>query len=100
MIGCRLYTEETHKRRWPHVPLTITRCGADEHICACGGLLKECDKEPHVCPRGVWQGPEVLCRVVMEVRDCKCDIDFCDLSKEEQKSIDYSGKKELTTCVR
>ena len=96
-MGCALFTTERHNVRWPkETPVIITRCRIDDHICGCGGDLKNCDKELAACPHGVWQGPEVFCKheSVMEIRECKCDMDFCDLPVHEQAKIDYKFKKE------
>lgn len=102
MSGCRFYRETFYftaeSGRHFGRKITIARCSADEHETTCGGGPKDCDKEPHVCMYGVWQGCEVFCRHSKEVRECKCDIDFCDLSASEQSKIDWSFKKE-GVCV-
>jgi len=75
--------------------MRISRCLADGHVCGCEGDFKDCDKEPRPCPHVIMQGPEPFCREpqVREVRDCKGDIDFCDLVDSEQKRIDYATRR-------
>lgn len=68
------------------------RCYADLHECYCGGDRTYCDKDPSVCPFGVWQGPEVYCKQSGEIEECVCDRDFCELSDAQQMKIDW--KKE------
>ena len=89
MASCRLYTYETHRRGGFGERIQITRCLIDSHVCGCVGEIKDCDKDPRPCPHAVMQGPEPFCKEVREVRECKGDIDFCDLVDCEQKRISY-----------
>ena len=59
-------------------------CGLDRHDSYCAGIRKLCDKDPVVCEHGVWQGCEVFCKHVGEVRDCSADSDMCDLPPSER----------------
>jgi hypothetical protein len=82
-MTCRLYTYEVHRRGGFGERIEISRCGADNHICNCAGDIADCDKDPRVCPFSVWQGREVYCKQVREIRECRADIDFCDLTDSD-----------------
>jgi len=91
---CRFFTEERHPMRWPEGrPLVMVKCRADGHIPGCAGYSKDCTKEPSVCRQGTWQGIEVYCKHSKGMEECKCDMDFCELTDKEQLKVDWYGKE-------
>ncbi len=99
-MGCGFFTEERHYRGSFRNPVVITRCRADEHVCSCGGTVRDCDKELHLCPHAIKQGYECFCRHVKEIRECKTDMDLCDLPVSEQARMEWRNIKETLKCDR
>ena len=76
-MRCRFFTENHVCGRFG--TNSVPDCSISRHVPECDGDFRDCDKPLEVCPDAIMQGPQAMCKVVKEIRDCHGDVAFCDL---------------------